>query len=191
MGYLNPILSLRLRAPSPHDAAEAGVDGLIVVDCPPEEADPLADALDAAERRPDPPGDPDHRRRAPEDRRRAAPRASSTTSRSPGVTGGKEADAGAIAPAVARVRAASRPAGRGRLRHPHAGAGRRGGPGRRRARWWARPWWMRSPAPSHRTVIRSPKVLDTAARSGSGCPFGPSLMAAVALRIRPEARPWL
>lgn len=27
--------------------AEAGVDGVIVVDCPPEEADPLTDALEA------------------------------------------------------------------------------------------------------------------------------------------------
>ena len=43
------------------DAAAAGVDGLIVVDCPPEESDPLADALDAngvALIRPDGAGDP-------------------------------------------------------------------------------------------------------------------------------------
>lgn len=46
MGYLNPVLSYgyhRFAA----DAAAAGVDGLLVVDCPPEEADDLADALDA------------------------------------------------------------------------------------------------------------------------------------------------
>src|SRR5579871_2355678 len=40
MGYLNPLLTFgyeRFAA----EAAAAGVDGLIVVDCPPEEADPL------------------------------------------------------------------------------------------------------------------------------------------------------
>jgi tryptophan synthase alpha chain len=46
MGYLNPILSYGLERFG-RDAASAGVDGLIVVDCPPEEADPLADALEA------------------------------------------------------------------------------------------------------------------------------------------------
>src|ERR1700761_9387896 len=42
MGYLNPVLS-RGSARFAAEAAEAGGDGLIVVDCPPEEADPLAD----------------------------------------------------------------------------------------------------------------------------------------------------
>lgn len=47
MGYFNPIMSYGLEAFAAR-AAEAGVDGLIAVDCPPEEADPLADALDKA-----------------------------------------------------------------------------------------------------------------------------------------------
>ena len=47
MGYLNNLESYG-HARFGRDAAEAGADGLIVVDCPPEEADPLADALDAA-----------------------------------------------------------------------------------------------------------------------------------------------
>ena len=47
MGYLNPILTYGLE-PFAEDAGAAGVDGMIVVDCPPEEAGPLADALDAA-----------------------------------------------------------------------------------------------------------------------------------------------
>ena len=47
MGYLNVLLTHGLEAFG-RDAASAGVDGVIVVDCPPEEADPLADALDAA-----------------------------------------------------------------------------------------------------------------------------------------------
>ena len=46
MGYLNPILTYGIE-PFAADAAKAGVDGIIVVDCPPEEAGPLADALDA------------------------------------------------------------------------------------------------------------------------------------------------
>ena len=47
MGYLNIVLN-RGFATFATDAAAAGVDGLIVVDCPPEEAGPMADALDAA-----------------------------------------------------------------------------------------------------------------------------------------------
>jgi tryptophan synthase alpha chain len=47
MGYLNVLLTHGL-VDFGRDAAAAGVDGVIVVDCPPEEADPLADALDAA-----------------------------------------------------------------------------------------------------------------------------------------------
>ena len=47
MGYLNVLLTYGL-APFARDAAGAGVDGVIVVDCPPEEAGPFADALDKA-----------------------------------------------------------------------------------------------------------------------------------------------
>lgn len=46
MGYLNPVLFHGFETFAAK-AAAAGVDGLIIVDCPPEEADPLADALDA------------------------------------------------------------------------------------------------------------------------------------------------
>ncbi|MBU2118353.1 MAG: tryptophan synthase subunit alpha, partial [Alphaproteobacteria bacterium] len=46
MGYLNPLETYG-HAAFARDAAAAGVDGLIVVDCPPEEAGPLTDALDA------------------------------------------------------------------------------------------------------------------------------------------------
>ena len=48
MGYLNPIETYGYDAFA-RDAAASGVDGLIVVDCPPEEAGPLSDALDAAQ----------------------------------------------------------------------------------------------------------------------------------------------
>src|SRR6185437_10717967 len=46
MGYLNILMTHGFEAFA-RDAAAAGVDAAIVVDCPPEEADPLADALDA------------------------------------------------------------------------------------------------------------------------------------------------
>jgi len=48
MGYLNPLLAKGLEAFA-KGAAEAGVDGVIVVDCPPEEAGPLETALEREE----------------------------------------------------------------------------------------------------------------------------------------------
>ena len=105
MGYMNPLVGWGFEAFA-QDAAAAGVDGLIVVDCPPEEAGPLADALDAAGvaliRLATPTSDDD--------------RLAVITARTSGfvyyvsvagVTGVKSADAAAIAPQVARVRAAS------------------------------------------------------------------------------------
>jgi len=105
MGYMNPLMSYGLDAFA-MDAAAAGIDGLIVVDCPPEESGPLADLLDAAQvsliRLATPTSD---------DKR--LPVVVARTSgfvyyvSVAGVTGVKEADADAVAPAVARVRAAS------------------------------------------------------------------------------------
>ena len=107
MGYLNPLLTHGLEAFA-RDAAEAGVDGLIVVDCPPEEADPLADALESngvSLIRLATPTTDDHRL---EDLRwSSAPSGFVYYVSVAGVTGVKEADADLIAPAVARVRAAS------------------------------------------------------------------------------------
>jgi tryptophan synthase alpha chain len=105
MGYLNPILS-RGYVRFANDAAEAGADGLIVVDCPPEEAEPLADALDAAGvsliRLATPTTD-DARLQVVARRTSGFVYYVSVA----GVTGVKEADAAAVAPAVARVRAAT------------------------------------------------------------------------------------
>ena len=105
MGYLNNIESYG-HARFAADAAAAGVDGLIIVDCPPEEADPLSDALEAQGlhliRLATPTTD--------------AERLKVVARRTggfvyyvsvAGVTGTKEADADAVAPAVARVRAAT------------------------------------------------------------------------------------
>jgi tryptophan synthase alpha chain len=105
MGYLNPLVTWGYEAFA-HDAAEAGVDGLIVVDCPPEEAEPLADALDAAQvsliRLATPTTDD---KRLPVVVRRTSGFVYYVSVA--GVTGVKEADATAVAPAVERVRKAS------------------------------------------------------------------------------------
>ncbi len=105
MGYLNPLLAMGMTAFAQR-AAEAGADGVIMVDCPPEEADPLADALDAEGlaliRLATPTTD--------------AARLSVVARRTggfvyyvavAGVTGGKSADPAAVAPQVERIRAAS------------------------------------------------------------------------------------
>jgi tryptophan synthase alpha chain len=105
MGYLNPVLSMGY-ARFANAAADAGVDGLIIVDCPPEEADPLADPLDAA-------GISLIRLATPTtDDKRLAVVLRRTSGfvyyvSVAGVTGVKDADADAVSPAVERVRAAS------------------------------------------------------------------------------------
>jgi tryptophan synthase alpha chain len=105
MGYLNPLLTYGLDRFAA-DAASAGVDGLIIVDCPPEEADPLADALEAN-------GLALVRLAAPTTDDRRLPAVVRRTSgfvyyvSVAGVTGVKAVDATAVAPAVARLRAAS------------------------------------------------------------------------------------
>ncbi len=105
MGYLNPLMSYGFDAFAV-DAAQAGIDGLIVVDCPPEEADPLADALDrtgiALIRLATPTSD-DARLKVVVQRTSGFVYYVSVA----GVTGVKEADAAAVAPAVERVRKAS------------------------------------------------------------------------------------
>ena len=105
MGYMNPLLTHGLEAFA-RDAALAGVDGLIVVDCPPEEADPLADALEAN-------GVALIRLATPTTDDKRLPVVLKRTSgfvyyvSVAGVTGVKEASAEAVAPNVARIKAAS------------------------------------------------------------------------------------
>jgi tryptophan synthase alpha chain len=105
MGYLNPILSYGM-APFAADAAAAGVDGVIVVDCPPEEAEPVLAAFDPA-------GLALIRLATPTTDDARLPAVVRRTSgfvyyvSVAGVTGGKPVDAEGVAPAVARVRAAS------------------------------------------------------------------------------------
>lgn len=105
MGYANPLVHHGYEAFA-RDAAAAGVDGLICVDIPPEEADPLADALDAHElsliRLATPTSDD---KRLPVVVRRTSGFVYYVSVA--GVTGVKEADAAAVAPNVERIRAAS------------------------------------------------------------------------------------
>src|SRR5581483_10343967 len=105
MGYMNLLVTWGIEAFA-RDAAAAGVDGLIVVDCPPEEAEPLADALDGADmsliRLATPTSD--DARLATIVRRTSGFVYYVSVA---GVTGVKEADAAAVAPNVARVREAS------------------------------------------------------------------------------------
>jgi tryptophan synthase alpha chain len=105
MGYTNPLVTWGYDAFA-RDAAAAGIDGIIVVDLPPEEADPLADALDA-----------NHlsliRLATPTTDDKRLPVVINRTSgfvyyvSVAGVTGVKEADAATVAPHVERVRKAS------------------------------------------------------------------------------------
>ena len=105
MGYLNPLLNRGFQKVA-EDAGAAGVDGMIVVDCPPEEADPLADALDTA-------GISLIRLATPTTDDVRLPMVLRRTSgfvyyvSVAGVTGVKEANADDVAPAVERIRRAS------------------------------------------------------------------------------------
>ncbi|MFK0297963.1 tryptophan synthase subunit alpha [Brevundimonas sp. NPDC090276] len=105
MGYLNPVESYGYEAFA-RDAAAAGVDGLIVVDCPPEEAGPLAAALDAQSvsliRLATPTSDDDRLKVIAQGTSGFVYYVSVA-----GVTGVKEAQAAAVAPAVERVRKAA------------------------------------------------------------------------------------
>ena len=104
MGYANPLINRGFQTFA-QDAAAAGVDGLIVVDIPPEEADPLADALDAEQLSLlllSTPTSDDARLKVIARRTSGFAYYVSVA----GVTGVKEADAAAVAPHVARVRAA-------------------------------------------------------------------------------------
>ena len=105
MGYTNPLVTWGVEAFA-RDAAQAGVDGMIIVDLPPEEADELADALDANDvsliRLATPTTDD---KRLPVVVRRTSGFVYYVSVA--GVTGVKEADASAVAPNVERVRHAS------------------------------------------------------------------------------------
>lgn len=105
MGYLNVVVN-RGETKFARDIAEAGIDGVIIVDCPPEESAPLADALDAAQvslLQLFTPTSDDARLQTIAKRTSGFAYYVSVA----GVTGVKEADEQVVAPAVARVRAAT------------------------------------------------------------------------------------
>ena len=105
MGYLNPVESYGYETFA-KDAAAAGVDGIIMVDCPPEEAGPLVAALDANKvsliRLATPTSD-DVRLKVIAENTSGFVYYVSVA----GVTGVKEAVAADVAPAVERVRRAA------------------------------------------------------------------------------------
>ncbi len=105
MGYTNPLVTWGYQAFA-RDAAAAGVDGLIIVDLPPEEAGELADALDANNlsliRLATPTTDD---KRLPVVVRRTSGFVYYVSVA--GVTGVKEADEQVVGPAVARIKAAT------------------------------------------------------------------------------------
>ncbi len=105
MGYLNPVETYGYEVFA-RDAAEAGVDGIIVVDCPPEEAAPLLAALKAADlsliRLATPTSDDERLKVIAEGTSGFVYYVSVA-----GVTGVKEAVAADVAPAVERVRRAA------------------------------------------------------------------------------------
>lgn len=109
MGYLNPVESYGYEAFA-RDASAAGADGLIIVDCPHEEAGPLAEALAAQKLDLVPlvaPTTSDARlpqvvARAAADKRGQGFVYYVSVA---GVTGAKAADAAVVGPAVARIRA--------------------------------------------------------------------------------------
>jgi tryptophan synthase alpha chain len=105
MGYTNPLLHRGFEAFAA-DAAQAGIDGLIVVDLPPEEAAPLIAALDAHQisliRLATPTSDDARLKTIVQGTSGFVYYVSVA-----GVTGVKEADEKAVAPAVERVRRAS------------------------------------------------------------------------------------
>lgn len=105
MGYLNPVESYGYELFA-RDAAEAGVDGIIVVDCPPEEAAPLLAALKAVDlsliRLATPTSDDERLKVIAEGTSGFVYYVSVA-----GVTGVKEAVAADVAPAVERVRRAA------------------------------------------------------------------------------------
>ena len=105
MGYLNPLETHGLKRFAA-DAAGAGVDGIIVVDAPPEESQELDDALAGAGLSRiwlATPTTDDHRLKTVLKGASGFVYYVSVT----GVTGVKEADASAVAPHVARIKAST------------------------------------------------------------------------------------
>jgi tryptophan synthase alpha chain len=105
MGYMNIVVTRGFDRFA-QDISAAGVDGVIIVDCPPEESGPLADALDKVE------VSLLHLFTPTSDDARMAVIARRTSGFAyyvavAGVTGVKEADAATVAPHVERVRRAS------------------------------------------------------------------------------------
>lgn len=110
MGYLNPVESYG-HAAFARDAGEAGADGVILVDCPPEEAGPLVAEMQAKNLEwiplVTPTTDAARLETVLQHERGRPARGFVYYVSVAGVTGVKAADAAAVAPEVARVKAAT------------------------------------------------------------------------------------
>ncbi len=162
MGYLNVLLT-HGHGEFGRDAAAAGVDACIVVDCPPEEADPLADALDAAGvalvRLATPTSD-DARLKVIARRTAGFIYYVSVAV----VTGVKAVDEAGVGPGGRRA-SARRPTCRWRSGSASARRRRRPRWPRWRTRWlWARRWSTKSPPRWTANENVTTRVLETAAR---------------------------
>ena len=130
MGYYNPIYRYGAEAFA-KDAAAAGVDGLIIVDLPPEEERELADPAQAA-------GLDLVRLATPTSDEQRLPMIVERASgfvyyvAIAGITGTRSADAASVRTAVTRIRRFTPLPIACRIRHQESGAGRRDRPRRRR-----------------------------------------------------------
>jgi tryptophan synthase alpha chain len=184
MGYYNPIYSRGVDR-FLVDAKEAGIDGLIVVDLPPEEDEELCIPAQAAGlnfiRLATPTTDDKRCRRSC----RTRP-ASSTTSRSPGSPARPRQQAGDVAPEVARIKAATD-------LPVIVGFGIKT-PGRRPRRSQASPMAASWARPSCRRSRRASRWTRSLVASSEGAPGGahrpsPEGAARSAVGVEPDAEP--
>ena len=129
--YFNPLLRYGLERLA-SDARDAGVDGVLVTDLPPEEADEWLAVARPRGPRHGLPGGADQPRRAPAARGGRVARASSTRSAAPASPASSDALSDEARPLVDAPARAHRRAGGAGLRHLDARAGGGGGRGRGR-----------------------------------------------------------
>ena len=163
MGYYNPIHAYG-RERFLEDARSAGVDGLIVVDLPPEEDDELCLPARAARARLHPPRHADHRRPPPAGRARRTRAGFLYYVSVTGITG---AEGGRGRPQVAPRwpgSAPDRPAGRRRASASASPSRRPRSPASPMPSWSARPWSSSSPG----TDGDACRLVERCAREGAG-----------------------
>ena len=115
--YANPMLRMGAGARLPTARRDAGVDGVLVLDLPIEEAGEFRDTLARGGHRYNFPAQPDDDRRADSRRRRSLAAAFCTAISRLGVTGARDQVAAGAEAMVQRIRDAHDAADRARVRH--------------------------------------------------------------------------